>query len=30
MIELREDPRYVAALRAIAGLGEESGELPLA
>jgi beta-N-acetylhexosaminidase len=30
MIELREDARYVGALRAIAGLGEESGELPLA
>ena len=30
MIELREDARYVAALHAIAGLGDESGELPLA
>ena len=30
MVKLREDPVYVASLRAIAGLGEESGELPLA
>ena len=29
MVELREDPRYVASLRAIAGLGDESRELPL-
>ena len=29
-IRLREDPRYAAALHAIAGLGERSGELPLA
>jgi beta-N-acetylhexosaminidase len=30
MIALREDSRYVAALHAVAGLGDESGELPLA
>ena len=30
MVELREDARYVTALHAIAGLGERSGELPLA
>ena len=30
LVKLREDPRYAAALRAIAGLGETSGELPLA
>jgi beta-N-acetylhexosaminidase len=30
MVKLREDPVYVASLRTIAGLGEESGELPLA
>jgi beta-N-acetylhexosaminidase len=30
MVKLREDPRYVAALHAIAGLGKSSGELPLA
>ena len=30
MVRLREDPRYVAALHAIAGLGQGSGELPLA
>jgi beta-N-acetylhexosaminidase len=30
MVQLREDGRYVSALRAIAGLGEASGELPLA
>jgi beta-N-acetylhexosaminidase len=30
MVTLREDPRYAAALRAIAGLGEDSGQLPLA
>jgi len=30
MIALREDSRYVAALHAIAGLGEDSGQLPLA
>jgi len=29
MVKLREDVRYVDALRAIAGLGQESGELPL-
>ena len=30
MVELREDARYVTALHAIAGLGQSSGELPLA
>jgi beta-N-acetylhexosaminidase len=30
MVKLREDTRYVTALRAIAGLGQESGDLPLA
>jgi beta-N-acetylhexosaminidase len=30
MVKLREDPVYAASLRAIAGLGHESGELPLA
>ena len=30
MVGLREDPQYAAALRAIAGLGQSSGELPLA
>jgi beta-N-acetylhexosaminidase len=30
MVTLREDTRYAAALRAIAGLGEDSGQLPLA
>jgi beta-N-acetylhexosaminidase len=30
MTKLREDARYAAALRAISGLGQESGELPLA
>jgi beta-N-acetylhexosaminidase len=30
MVKLREDPRYVAALHAIAGLGKGSAELPLA
>ena len=30
MVKLREDVRYVDALRATAGLGQESGELPLA
>ncbi|MGZ8211436.1 MAG: beta-N-acetylhexosaminidase [Burkholderiales bacterium] len=30
MVKLREDPRYAEALRAIAGLGHDSGELPLA
>ena len=30
MVKLREDQRYVAALHAIAGLGQRSGELPLA
>jgi beta-N-acetylhexosaminidase len=30
VIELRENPRYVAALNAIAGLGQSDGELPLA
>jgi beta-N-acetylhexosaminidase len=30
MVRLREDARYVAAARAIAGLGQGSGELPLA
>jgi beta-N-acetylhexosaminidase len=30
MVRLREDPHYAAALRAIAGLGQGSGELPLA
>jgi beta-N-acetylhexosaminidase len=30
MIRLREHPQYVAALHAIAGLGQGSGELPLA
>ncbi len=30
MVKLREEARYVAALHAIAGLGQESGELPLA
>ena len=30
MVKLREDPRYVDALHAIAGLGQGSGELPLA
>jgi beta-N-acetylhexosaminidase len=29
MVQLREDPRYAASLRAISGLGLESGELPL-
>ncbi len=29
-IKLREDPRYVAALKAIAGLGSHNRELPLA
>jgi beta-N-acetylhexosaminidase len=30
MVKLREDPRYVASLRAIAGLGDASRQLPLA
>jgi beta-N-acetylhexosaminidase len=30
MVKLREDAHYAAALRAIAGLGQGSGELPLA
>jgi beta-N-acetylhexosaminidase len=30
MVKLREDPRYVAGLRTIAGLGKASGDLPLA
>jgi hypothetical protein len=30
MAELRDDARYVAALDAIAGLGQKDGELPLA
>jgi beta-N-acetylhexosaminidase len=30
MVKLREDARYAASLHAIAGLGEGSGELPLA
>ena len=30
MVKLREDPGYSASLRAIAGLGQGSGELPLA
>ena len=30
MVKLREDARYVEALHAIAGLGQRSGELPLA
>jgi beta-N-acetylhexosaminidase len=30
MVRLREDPRYANALHAIAGLGLDSGELPLA
>ncbi|HET7159498.1 MAG TPA: beta-N-acetylhexosaminidase [Burkholderiales bacterium] len=30
MVKLREDPVYAASLRAIAGLGHESGDLPLA
>jgi beta-N-acetylhexosaminidase len=30
MVKLREDPRYPAALHAIAGLGKASGDLPLA
>jgi beta-N-acetylhexosaminidase len=30
LVALREDARYAAALRAIAGLGEDSGRLPLA
>lgn len=30
MVALREDARYTAALHAIAGLGDASGELPLA
>jgi beta-N-acetylhexosaminidase len=30
MVKLREDSRNAASLRAIAGLGQESGELPLA
>jgi beta-N-acetylhexosaminidase len=30
MVKLREDPRYVGALHAIAGLGLKSGSLPLA
>jgi len=30
MVQLREDARYVAALHAIAGLGQSTGELPLA
>jgi beta-N-acetylhexosaminidase len=30
MVKLREDARYAASLRAIAGLGKSSGELPLA
>lgn len=30
MVKLREDPRYAAALRAIAGLGQSSADLPLA
>lgn len=29
-VKLREDPHYVAALRAIAGLGAHSGDLPFA
>ena len=29
-VKLREDPRYVAALHAIAGLGAHSGDLPFA
>lgn len=30
MVGLREDPRYAAALHTIAGLGQDSGQLPLA
>jgi beta-N-acetylhexosaminidase len=30
MVKLREDARYAAGLRAIAGLGKSSGDLPLA
>lgn len=30
MIQLREDPRYLHALHAIAGIGRRDGELPLA
>jgi len=30
MVKLREDPRYATSLRAIAGLGHASGDLPLA
>lgn len=30
MVQLREDPRYVQALHAIAGIGRRDGELPLA
>ena len=30
MVKLREDPRYAASLRALAGLGQTSGDLPLA
>jgi beta-N-acetylhexosaminidase len=30
MTKLREDPRYMRALHAIAGIGRRDGELPLA
>jgi len=30
MVTLREDARYAAALRTVAGLGQDSGQLPLA
>jgi beta-N-acetylhexosaminidase len=30
MVQLRADPRYAAAVRATAGLGQADGELPLA
>jgi beta-N-acetylhexosaminidase len=30
MVQLRADPRYVAAVKATAGLGQADGELPLA
>src|SRR5207244_519803 len=30
MVKLREDARYASGLRAIAGLGDASGDLPLA
>jgi hypothetical protein len=29
MVKLREDPQYMKALHAIAGIGFESGNLPL-